>query len=211
MRIHLVRHGQTPSNLLGAIDTAPPGAGLTDLGLRQAEAAGKVLAKLGVESVHASTLTRTQLTAEPLAGRLSGEVQVWDGFREIDAARLEMRTDADSLREYGLGVYEWMLGRLDHRVADGITGVEFLARFDAAITDVVAQGAERAAIFSHGAAIRAWVALRATGSPTGYVGLPNTAAVTIEGDPGVGWRVVEFGQLPLGGEELLGQSGYRQV
>lgn len=203
-----MRHGQTPSNVLGAIDTAPPGAGLTDLGLRQAEAAARVLSKLGVEAVHASTLTRTQLTAAPLADRLGAEVAIWDGFREIDAGHLEMRTDLEALEQYGLGVYEWFLGRLEHRVAEGITGVEFLARFDQAVADVVAQGAERAAIFSHGAAIRTWVGLRATGSPTGYVGLPNTAAVTIEGDLTSGWQVVEFGQVPLGGEELLGLNGY---
>ena len=36
MRLTLVRHGQTPSNVLGLLDTAPPGPGLTDLGQLQA-------------------------------------------------------------------------------------------------------------------------------------------------------------------------------
>ena len=36
-RLHLVRHGQTPSNVAGALDTALPGAPLTELGREQAE------------------------------------------------------------------------------------------------------------------------------------------------------------------------------
>ena len=34
MRLLLIRHGQTPSNVLGLLDTAVPGPGLTDLGDR---------------------------------------------------------------------------------------------------------------------------------------------------------------------------------
>jgi release factor glutamine methyltransferase len=38
VRLLLIRHGQTPSNVLGLLDTAPPGPGLTDLGVEQAAA-----------------------------------------------------------------------------------------------------------------------------------------------------------------------------
>ena len=38
MRLLLVRHGQTPSNVAGLLDTALPGPGLTALGTRQAAA-----------------------------------------------------------------------------------------------------------------------------------------------------------------------------
>ncbi|MEH3156873.1 MAG: histidine phosphatase family protein [Gordonia paraffinivorans] len=34
--LHLIRHGQTTSNVMARLDTRPPGAGLTDFGARQA-------------------------------------------------------------------------------------------------------------------------------------------------------------------------------
>lgn len=208
MRILLVRHAQTTSNVAGALDTAVPGAGLTDLGARQADAAAAVLADLGVRSVHASTLERTQLTARPLARRLGVDVRVDDGFREIDAGALEMRSDRDAIEEYAVGIFEWFGGNLDHAHHGGISGHDFLRRYDAAIGEVASSGVPVAAVFSHGAAIRVWVGLRAENAPTEYVGLPNTAAVTLEGDQARGWTVVDFGQVPLGGEGLLELDGF---
>ena len=43
-RLLLIRHGQTTSNVRQALDTALPGAALTDLGWSQAFAAGELLA-----------------------------------------------------------------------------------------------------------------------------------------------------------------------
>ena len=203
-----MRHGQTPSNVEGSLDTALPGAGLTELGLRQAEAAAAVLAEAGVETVFASTLTRTQLTAAPLANRLGVRTRVVDGFREIDAGHLEMRSDREAIEAYAFGAFEWLGGRLEHTLEGSISGHRFLERYDAALAEVMATGAAAAAVFSHGAAIRVWTALRAVNPPTEYVSMPNTAAITIEGDPDAGWRVLEFGQVPLGGSALLELDGF---
>ena len=59
MRLLLVRHGQTPANVAGALDTAFPGLGLTPLGQAQAEAVPAALADERVAAVHASRLVRT--------------------------------------------------------------------------------------------------------------------------------------------------------
>ena len=45
MRLLLIRHGQTPSNLKFLLDTAVPGAALTELGERQAAALPEALAE----------------------------------------------------------------------------------------------------------------------------------------------------------------------
>ncbi len=208
MRLLLVRHAQTSSNVAGALDTAAPGASLTDLGRRQAEAAAAVLLDHGVVSVHASTLTRTQETARPLAQRLGIDVAVDDGFREIDAGVLEMRSDREAIEAYAAGVFEWLGGNLDHALDRGVSGRDFFTRYDAAVARVAATGAEVAAVFSHGAAIRTWVAARAVNPPTEYVGLPNTAAAVLDGDPARGWELVEMGQVPLGGPGLLELDGF---
>lgn len=44
MRLLLVRHGETPSNVDRLLDTAVPGPGLTRLGERQAAALPEALA-----------------------------------------------------------------------------------------------------------------------------------------------------------------------
>ena len=67
MRLMLIRHGQTPSNVLGLLDTNPPGPGLTDLGIRQAAALPATLAGCRIDAIYASNQPRAQLTAQPLA------------------------------------------------------------------------------------------------------------------------------------------------
>src|SRR5665647_1038410 len=67
MRLILVRHGQTSSNISRALDTAEPGPDLTDLGRAQAAALSRVLDGAPIGAIYASTLVRTQQTAAPLA------------------------------------------------------------------------------------------------------------------------------------------------
>ena len=49
MRLHLVRHGQTASNVAHLLDTAHPGADLDEVGRAQAAA---LVVRLGGEAVH---------------------------------------------------------------------------------------------------------------------------------------------------------------
>jgi broad specificity phosphatase PhoE len=62
VRLLLIRHGQTPGNVLGQLDTAHPGPGLTELGEHQAEALSRALANERIHALYASTLVRTQIT-----------------------------------------------------------------------------------------------------------------------------------------------------
>ena len=65
-RIILVRHGQTGSNVRRVIDTRPPGAELSPLGRRQAEAAGRELAEVSgarLAGMWCSVALRAQQTA----------------------------------------------------------------------------------------------------------------------------------------------------
>ena len=55
MRLLLIRHGQTPSNVLGLLDTAVPGPGLTDLGQQQAAALPETLADYRIDAIYASS------------------------------------------------------------------------------------------------------------------------------------------------------------
>ncbi len=206
MRLLLIRHGQTPGNVLGQLDTAFPGPGLTELGLRQAEALPRSLGRENIGGIYASTLVRTQLTAAPLAEALGLETHVLDGLQEIEAGDLEKATDHESHHTYMSTVFAWTDGRLDVRMPGGTDGHAFFARYDAAIEKVAAAGHPTAAVVSHGAAIRCWAGNRSEEIDSAFAShhqLANTGIVILEGDPGLGWRLLHWDQSPVGGMALV--------
>jgi broad specificity phosphatase PhoE len=213
MRLLLLRHGQTASNVLGALDTAVPGAPLTPLGQSQAGAVPVGLAGEGIDRIYASTLTRTLQTAKPIADALGIDVAVLDGLKEIQAGALEMKSDRRSIGEYVATIFAWARGDLTIRMPGGETGHQFFDRFDASIAAATEAGGT-ALVVSHGAAIRTWVAARCElidGSFASSHQLDNTGLVTIEsGHHAAGhdraWRLVDWHSAPIGGAGLSDQN-----
>ncbi|WP_265521593.1 histidine phosphatase family protein [Oerskovia flava] len=205
MRLLLVRHGQTPSNVAGLLDTALPGPGLTHLGRAQAAAIPTALADRPVDGVAVSTLVRTSLTAGPLVAHRGIEPVVLDGLREIDAGDLEGSADHDHHMRYLETVFAWGRGDLRRRMPGGPDGHGFLDRYDDAVAQVAATGWASAVVVSHGAAIRSWVAARAVGVDLEAIAstpLANTGLMELEGHPTSGWRLVRASDGPLGGRHL---------
>ncbi len=202
MRLLLIRHGQTPANVLGLLDTAHPGPGLTALGERQANAVAEALRPRKIDGVFASTLVRTQLTALPFA-----PATVLDGLHEIEAGDLEGRSDRASARTYLKTAFAWGSGNLDARMPGATDGHAFFERFDGGISTVASVGA--AAVFSHGAAIRVWTAARARNVPPIFAGthyLENTGVVELDGSPEHGWTLISWAGAPVGGPFLTDES-----
>jgi probable phosphoglycerate mutase len=208
MKLLLIRHGQTPDNVLGRLGTDHPGPGLTELGERQAEAMARSLANESLGAIYASTLTRTQVTAAPLGQLHSLDVEILDGLHEIEAGSLEKLADTDSLMRYMATVFSWAAGHLDQRIPAGPNGHDFFARFDAAITQVAERAAgqhDTAALVSHGAAIRTWVGSRARNADHVFASqheLDNTGIVALEGDCDNGWKLIHWSGSPVGGLAL---------
>ncbi|GAA3092248.1 histidine phosphatase family protein [Streptomyces rectiviolaceus] len=203
MRLLLIRHGQTPSNLKHLLDTGAPGPGLTPLGQDQAAALPQALAAEKIDAMYASTLLRTQLTAAPLAAATELEVQIRDGIRELSAGDLEMRGDDESAAVYLTTAFAWASGDTDRRMPGGENGVEALGRFDAVVAEAAATGAGTVAMVSHGAAIRMWVAARAANVDVAYASshpLGNTGVVVLTGSPDEGWQALVWEGRPLGPE-----------
>jgi probable phosphoglycerate mutase len=202
MRLLLVRHGQTPSNVDFLLDTAIPGAALTPLGERQAAALPEALADEDIEALYASTLVRTQLTAAPLAAARGLDVLVRDGIREISAGDLEMLDGhSEAGRTYMETVFAWSAGDLERRMPGGENGVEALARYDSVIAEAAGSGAGTVAMVSHGAAIRMWVAARADNVDIDFAAarpLDNTGVVILEGSPSDGWKVLTWEGAAVG-------------
>lgn len=212
MRLILIRHGQTPNNVAGALDTAFPGAGLTPLGHEQAAAVPAALAAESVAAVYASSLVRTQLTGAPLAASLGLDVVVEHGLEEVAAGAYEMRSDPASVAAYAHGASTWMRGELGYRLDGGESGHEFLERYDAALAAIASRHADddTVAIISHGAAIRAWTAVRTRENPLDGLEarLANTGAAYVSGAPDVRWRLDRWSSIPIGGLSLLDPTAH---
>jgi probable phosphoglycerate mutase len=202
MRLILVRHGQSPSNIDRLIDTTVPGPPLTELGVAQAEALPATLAGQEVDVIYASSMTRALMTAEPL-GRVRGlPVNVRDGLRELSAGDLEMRSDDPSIELYLATAFAWSAGDLELRMPGGESGAEALARYDVVVAEAAATTSGTAVLVSHGAAIRMWVAGRADNVDAQFVSdnaLGNTGVIVVEGDPAGGWHVDSWTDRIVGG------------
>ncbi|MEE1622554.1 histidine phosphatase family protein [Zafaria sp. Z1313] len=195
MRLILVRHGQTSSNIGGFLDTARPGPGLTGLGERQAEAITSVLDRERIGVLYASTLLRAQQTAAPLAARLGLDINIRDGLREVLAGDLEMRGDEASRQTYLETIFSWSEGAEHHRIPGGEDGLEALGRLDRIVEEAATTGAGTVALFTHGALIRGWAAARASNIDAAFAArhpVPNGGVVVLEGAPAEGWDAVAW-------------------
>ncbi|MFI2102765.1 histidine phosphatase family protein [Isoptericola sp. NPDC019693] len=210
MRLLLLRHGQTPSNVAGLLDTGAPGPRLTPLGEQQAAAVPAALEGRRIDALAVSSLVRTSLTAGPLAADRALRPSVLDGLREIEAGSLEMSADLADHHTYLETVFAWSRGDRSRRMPGGPDGHAFLARFDDAVAALVPAGGEAdghdvVLAVSHGAAIRSWAGARVRGldvEELAHTPLANTGLIEVEGDPASGWRLVDWQREPVGGERL---------
>ncbi len=191
MRLILVRHGRTASNVGLLLDTAEPGADLDEGGLEQAAALVERLSHHQIEAVYTSNLVRTQQTAAPVAKARGLELQVLPELREISAGDDELSSDAT---RYIGTLVAWGEGHPEARIPGGENAFEFLARFDAAIERVAASGLDVVMVVSHGAALRVWSMVRVEGfaEALGTAHLDNTGIIVVDGSPAEGWHLSEL-------------------
>ena len=206
MRLFLIRHGQTPHNVTGALDTAFPGAGLTPLGQSQARAIPDALAEEEIAGIYASRLVRTQLTAAPLAESRGLDVGVRAGLEEVAAGELELRADSDAVHAYAGCIATWMHGDLAHSLPGGTDGFEFYGRYQASLHTIAKEHDpdDTVVVFSHGAAIRVYTALAAGLHPevSTELRIMNTGMGVLEGHQETGWELARWCSEPLGGLQL---------
>ncbi|SDJ43995.1 probable phosphoglycerate mutase [Actinokineospora alba] len=195
MRLMLVRHGETPSNVRHVLDSRPPGPPLTELGRRQAEALADRLADHPVVAVYASTAIRAQETAEPVAKFHGLQVDVLDGVHEVQVGDLEGLSDPDSIRRFGEIFLRWTAGDLAAAMPGGETGQEIHDRFLKAVSLICEEHSEgMVVVATHGGVIRLIAEYLAdnVGPQLANAGLiPNTGHVLLEPRES-GWHCVEW-------------------
>lgn len=195
MRLILIRHGETQSNVDRLLDTAHPGAPLTTRGLQQAHDLAEAIAHEHIDALFVSTLTRAQQTAAPLAKSRGLEATVIEGVHEIPAGVEEMSSDWTAY----VGMLEsWSPENMDARLEGSETAREFMQRFDDAIAAIEAQGHATAAVVSHGAALRVWALAQDPAAASHVTGpLHNTQWIILEGSTISGWRIERWGEYDV--------------
>lgn len=195
MRLILIRHGQTPANVAGVLESTVPGPGLTDLGTSQAEELVDALAGDSIDALFVSNMVRTHLTAAPLAAARGLDPIERPGLREIAAGDVEGNTDEASVHQYVSTLLAWCGGDLDVRMPGAESGHEVIARYDEVVAEAEALGVGSVALVSHGAVIRAWCAARTDNVDLEFVSthyVVNTGIVVVEGSTEQGWEVTSW-------------------
>jgi probable phosphoglycerate mutase len=205
MRLLLIRHGQTPSNVEGLLDTRIPGPGLTDLGLEQAAAVPAALAGETVDAIYVSDMVRTHITATPLAENRGLPLTAREGIKEVSSGSFEMRADRPAVEAYLASVTAWADGDLEYRLEGGETGIEVVARYNLVVEEAYNAGHQSVVFFSHGAVIRTWVGVMADNVDGRFVAehhLDNTGIVVVEGSPEGGWTALTYMGDAIGGPDV---------
>ena len=152
-RLYLIRHGQSAGNAEGRFGGHGP-TPLSDLGRKQAELTGKLLAKEGIHAIYSSDLLRSVQTAEPLAKLLNLEIHTSPAFRERHVGVLEGLTFDESKAQFPRDYYALVNRSVNHVITEGESYRHLLRRITTEFSDVIrTHPTERVAIFSHTGAI----------------------------------------------------------
>ena len=193
-RLILARHGQTDANVTKELDSRPPGRPLNELGPAQAAALGQRLADERITAVHASTATRAQQTAAPVAAARGLDVQVVEGVHEVFCGDLEGRSDDDARAQFDRCYQAWWNGDLDAHLPGGESARDLRARYVPAVRALTDGASDTVVLVSHGAAIRlAAAALLGETAETKYV--PNTGLVILRRTTS-GWALEHWDEAP---------------
>lgn len=150
-KIHLIRHGLTEGNLkqqyIGRTDLPLAGVGVAELQRLKDE-----IDYPKVDKVYSSPMLRCIQTAHILYP--AKDIQTVENLREIDFGDFEGKT-ANEL-ESNPAYADWAAGRIN-AAPNGEDNVEFAKRLcvglNQIVRDMMAEGAEHAAVIMHGGAI----------------------------------------------------------
>ncbi|RZL85008.1 MAG: histidine phosphatase family protein [Rhodococcus sp. (in: high G+C Gram-positive bacteria)] len=198
--ITLMRHAESSGNASGLIDTSTPGPDITDKGRQEARAAADRFAGQDFDGVYASTMVRTQQTAEFMARAVDEPVEVLPGLREIEAGQYEGQPEAAAQSTYLSAPISWAQGQRNERIPGSLDGNEFDHRFDDAVEQMYDSGDTHPIAFAHGGSIMIWTLMNVDNPDIGLLKsnpLRNTGYVVVTGTPDTGWTLVDWNGTPI--------------
>jgi broad specificity phosphatase PhoE len=199
-RLLLVRHGQSVSNVEKRLDTAPPGAKLTELGREQARAFAQA-ATLPIGLLLHSEATRAVETAAEISDVVGVPAREVTGIHEVQVGDLENRNDDDAVAAFNAVYERWLKGERDVSMPGGESADEVLDRYLPVLNELRTTHLDRAdwtddiVVVSHGAAIRLTSAVLADVDSSFALDhhLANTEAVILTTADDGGWDCLQWG------------------
>ena len=85
--IIFLRHGQAENNTKKILAGRSPGVNLTEVGIQQAEQAGKMLEPLNISAIYSSPIDRALQTAEIVGKQCDLEISIDDRLIELDMGK----------------------------------------------------------------------------------------------------------------------------
>ena len=220
-RLYLVRHGETTSNVMRRLDTALPGAALTDFGVRQGVRFALENAREQPAVLVSSVARRAEQTAELIASVWDVDTEPLEGIHEVQAGDLEDRVDTDAHQVFREVMDRWHAGDLDARIPGGESLAMVYDRYLPVVDDLAGRfltgdNQQDVYIVSHGAAIRL-IAARLSGIDARFAAathLHNTGSIELEYTNGIwvchrwGAETAPFGRVdePLVVAESIGDE-----
>jgi len=215
-RLVLLRHGQSEANVRRRLDTALPGAPLTELGHRQAAGFAAQWSNPVGLLVH-SVARRAIETAAEIDAQLGIGAHEVAGIHEVQAGDLEGSERASDIERFEDTYRQWQLGALDTAMPGGETGHQVLGRYVPVIDQLRLRhldNHERAGdivVVSHGAAIRLVAAQLAGVDPDFALEhhLANSECVVLSPITDGRWSCVQWGGFmpPFYPERAADQTG----
>jgi broad specificity phosphatase PhoE len=198
-KILFVRHGETDWNVRGVIQ-GWKGAGLNDLGLRQARLAAKRVKgmDMNVSVVLSSDLKRARQTANILGTAIGAKVKARKDLRERRFGAWEGLTISQVLERFKLGKDARQDPFLAFDPRGGESMTVFAARMDRFLKAVLKEYAGRTvAAITHGGPIRICSCLATGISPQRYflLGRPGNVSLTVLAHQGGVWWVELYNDM----------------
>lgn len=189
-RLCIVRHGETAWNaehrVQGQLDVP-----LNAVGLAQAQAAAKLLAREKFDAVYSSDLSRARQTALPAAALLSLPVLADPALRERHYGIFERLTYAEVKKTYPEDYARFAAREPDYAFRTGESLRDFCARSIAVISTLASRNEGRSIlVFTHGGVLD-MLYRHIAGLPLGAerdFGIPNAGLNRVELTP-AGWQI----------------------
>jgi probable phosphoglycerate mutase len=152
MRQYLLRHGQSVSNVEGRVQ-GQLDVGLTDLGVEQAERAGRWFAAAAdprIEEIWSSPLNRARRTAERVAEAVGLPVHFDDRLKELDAGIFQGLLWAELESLHPDAYARWRSDDPHYAIPGGESRHGLASRGAEALTELANRPVESMIVVAHG-------------------------------------------------------------
>jgi len=158
MKVWLVRHGESESNLLNILYNRGEKYGLTQNGIEQVNKLLLELKDIEIHKIYSSPLLRAKETARIIADKWNLDFEITRALREFDVGILDETGDESTFQKEQEIVDQWLIDKKwDVKFEDGESYNEIKERFLQFFESLKMKADENIVLVSHGGLIQCMV------------------------------------------------------